>query len=55
MDTVYLAYDCLPRESDLGIFTFPSTVDHHSNEAVLKHFEDTALQENIITFPNLSI
>jgi hypothetical protein len=55
MDTVYLAYDCLATEFNKGPFSFPKSVDNHSNDAVLQHFESSAKSHNIITFPNHTI
>lgn len=58
MDTVYLAYDCLATEFHKGPFSFPNSVDIHSNDAVLGHFEEIASaapDSDIVVFPNHTI
>ena len=55
VDSIYLAYNCLPTEFCSGPFTFDHSFDHNNNADVLNHFEQMSKGLKIVTYPPFTI
>ncbi len=54
MDTVYLAYDCVPTLFPNCDFNFDN-VDYNNNQVVLEHFDKKTTDKEIKVYPNYTI